>query len=201
MTSNIVFIVDNSSSVNNYVQQYTETINRILETQRTIDPNTLLSFITFNQEIDYQYINQPLGTINTPFNIKPNGITALYDNISTIIARLKNFSTITHSKPPLVIIITDGEDTASRFADKSHVYFQITMMQRFGWKFVFLGTTEEAVNIGKDMGCNVCILYTTNDRSFAEIVHVIGELLRHGVQHNEDIDIQMLTDMMMNTKI
>lgn len=200
---NLIFIIDNSLSTSYYSEQYTSAINGIINFQKNINPNSSLSLITFNETINYIYVNTNINSVE-PIDVKklnPSGCTAFYDNFIAIINTLKKNYDKNSSNPPIVIILTDGEDNCSKKTEQGHVWLQINIVKAYGWKFVYLGTTEISVKIGRNIGCNACVLYETSEKSFAEISKVVGGLLNVKVKDDIDIDIRDLTNSMDNIKI
>jgi len=200
---NIIFIIDNSISTYGYAKQYIEAINGIINFQKNINPNTSLSLITFNNSIDYIYVNANINSVE-PINIKklnPSGCTAFYDNFIAIINTLKKFYDKNLSNPPIVIILTDGVDNYSKKTHEEHVLLQINLTKAYGWKFVYLGTNEKSVKIGRNIGCNACVLYETSEKSFTELSRVVGGLLNDKVKNDIDIDIRHLINSIDNIKI
>lgn len=200
---NIIFIIDNSISTYGYAKQYIQAINGIINFQKNINPNTSLSLITFNNSIDYIYVNANINSVE-PIDIKklnPSGCTAFYDNFIAIINTLKKFYDKNLSNPPIVIILTDGVDNYSKKTREEHVLLQINLTKAYGWKFVYLGTTEKSVKIGRNIGCNACVLYKTSEKSFTELSRVVGGLLNDKVKNDIDIDIRHLINSIDNIKI
>lgn len=201
MTESVVFIIDRSSSVQPYLEPYLKTINGIL---RNFSPNTLLTAAVFNECVHYLCINLPLHKIDRPVgpeDIRPTGLTAFYDNVSAIINRLIAFYENNRQKAPIVIILTDGDDTCSKRIKKQQMALQIAMAKARGWQFIFLGVTENSVHIGREIGCNTCILYNTTEKCFTEIPNVLGKLLSDRNIPDIDLDLRDLTEVLSNVKI
>jgi uncharacterized protein YegL len=198
---NIIFIVDNSLSTEYYSKEYTNAINGIILYQKNINPNSSLSLITFNDNINYIYVNTNINYVDNidVKKLKPSGCTAFYDNFVDIINTLKKFNNF--CSPPMVIILTDGEDNCSKKVNEHQVWVQVNIAKSHGWKFVYLGTSENSVKIGRNIGCNACILYETTEKSFTEIINVVGRLLNDKVKDDIDIDIRDLTNSMNDIKI
>jgi uncharacterized protein YegL len=199
--SNIVFIIDKSASVQPYIEPYVNAINGFI---KNVDPNSHLTTITFNNSINFLCLNLPLSQLDRPLNsedINPSGPTAFYDCIVSAINRLHTFYVKTTQNPPIVIILTDGEDTCSKLITKTQVALQIAIAKKYGWQFIFLGVTENSMNIGREIGCNVCIIYNTTEKSFSEIPNVLSMLIKARNIPNLDLDIRDLSDSFSDIKI
>lgn len=201
MTDSIIFIIDRSASIQPFVENYVNAINGIL---KNLDPKTLLTVALFNASVSYPCVNMALNRLETPISttdIVPNGPTAFYDNVSAIIGRLMAFFKNNQQKPPIVIILTDGEDTCSRLINVNQMALRIAMAKAKGWQFVYLGVTENSVKMGRYIGCNACVLYNTTAKSFLEIPNVLGKLLADKNIPEIDLDIRDLSDSLSNVRI
>jgi len=205
MSDHIIFIIDKSSSVSLYEKQYLETVNNIIQTQKYFNPNSLLTCILFNDYIQYLYINLPLNKFETPINIndlRPQGLTAFYDNISIIISKLLDLykNQQSYKTPPLVIILTDGEDTCSK-STENQASLQIHLAKKEGWQFIYLGVNEKSMRIGREIGCDTCIMYSCSLKGFSKVPEIMNKLLKNKIVPVLDIDISDLTESLSNTKI
>jgi len=206
MSDHIIFIIDNSSSVSLYEKQYLETVNNIIQTQKYFNPKSLLSCILFNDYIQYLYINLPINKFENPINIndlRPQGLTAFYDNISIIISKLLDLHKTQQNDrktPPLVIILTDGEDTCSK-STKEQTSLQIHLAKKEGWQFIYLGVNEKSMRVGREIGCNTCIMYSCSLKGFPKVPEIMNKLLKNKIVPVLDIDISDLTESLSNTKI
>jgi uncharacterized protein YegL len=200
MVEHVIFIIDISASVEKYKDTYLNTINNIIEYQRKLFPQSHITIATFNHNHDFYCINQKVVNINLP-TITSSGCTAIYDNVIAIINRMKKFSDIQKSDSPLVIILTDGVDNCSAKTNERLLWLQITMTRAYGWKYIYLGTSENSMETGKNIGCNACVLYETTEQSFKEVVNVVGYLMKEKVKENVDIDIREITNNMERVNI
>lgn len=197
--NNIIFIIDNSQSVEPYMKDYIASINGILEKQKHINRDGLLTCVTFNDSINYLCINKAIREINREVSsddIRPSGLTAFYDNISAILRNMSQFFSNNKQSPPVVIILTDGDDTSSRHLTERQTMLQVQMCKANGWKFIFLGVTEKSINLGRYLGFDVCILYNTKEKSFNDIPETVSHFLGDGRNVQADVDIRDLTDSM-----
>lgn len=204
MNNSIIFIIDNSCSVQPYLNSYTNAINGIVNLQKNENPNTLLTCVTFNDNINYLCINKPIREINREVSgddIRPTGLTAFYDNVSAILRNMSEFFNNNKQRPPVVIILTDGDDTSSRNLRERQTMLQVQMCKANGWKFIFLGITETSIKLGKYLGFDVCILYNTKEQSFKDIPETVSHLIKDPTIGQVDIDIRDLTDIMDNMHI
>lgn len=204
MTSDIVFIIDTSYSIAHFVSNYVDSINNIIRAQLSFNKETRFSIVSFNEKENYICINEQLGLTNrklTNIDLKPNGCTALYDNVSGILNNMTKFYENTNQKSPLIIIITDGDDTCSKLLKKEHLALQISRAKWRGWKFIFLGVNEDSIKFGKDLGCNISIHYNTSEECFQYLPNVFKELFATSTLPEAEIDVDQLIKNMSNIKL
>jgi len=204
MTDNLILLIDRSASVKAYADLYLQTINGIIEAQKYTRPDSTLTCVFFNETIEYSCINFPVKNIDRPLEmseLKPSGLTAFYDNVSAVLHNLHRFHQKNQQKPPVVIVLTDGEDTSSRLINEHQMALKIAMLKAFAWQFVYMGVSENSVRIGRDLGFNTCIQYSCSQASFSRIPEIIAKLLSDRVMPAVDIDISDISDTLSNLKI
>jgi hypothetical protein len=181
----ILFIIDNSYSITHYLDYYVDTVNGILKSQYELCKDSKVTIVTFNEYPFFLYVNEDISKVN-PINkgiIKPNVSTSLYDCVTYILDSLEK-STI-----DLVIILTDGQDTASLDKTKEDLGKSISRYKKKGSKFIFIGNSEDSVKEGKEIGCNTCILYSTTQNSFSSIIKVVHDIFKTKTVKDDVIDI------------
>jgi hypothetical protein len=204
MNKSLIFIIDTSYSVNHILENYVKSINNIIDVQLSINPTTKFSIVTFNTKEKYICINEVIGNTKrriTRDDLNPTGFTALYDSVSAILIHLNNFFKINKSEPPLVIILTDGDDTSSKLLTRKHLYLQICRNKAKGWKFIYLGVTENSLQLGRDIGSDISILYNTSEDCFSFLPNVFKELFSKPIVSNVQIDLNEIMENMKNLKI
>lgn len=117
-TINCVFIIDKSGSVNSYVTDMNNALNDFVQVMQHshVAEKLMVSTIEFNDKINVVSGYQPISNVNT-FNIKPQGLTALYDAVYAGLENAVNYREQLEKSgltaKTLVFIITDGDDNAS----------------------------------------------------------------------------------------
>ncbi len=200
MSEDIILIVDNSASVSQYSEQYIRVINSLIQD----NPNTNITCVVFNDRVRYLCTCTNTNSITKSISaddIKPAGMLALYDCVSGIIHRMLSFYEKTKKKRPLVVILTNDVDTASKRLTIKQAFLQIAMAKVQGWKFVFFGCTRESVRIGRLLGCNVCVLYDKTDKSFNTIPYFLSECHKQIISEDFDSDIREIKDVEKKTAV
>ena len=199
----VLFIVDNSYSTNKYLKLYLDAVNGIINLQKKLYPQSLLTFATFNIKYNFHCVRKEISTLTRDMNsddFKCDGITALYDCVTIILNNTIKFHNEIQTGPSLCIILTDGEDNASRKTNMRQCALQIAIAKSQGYKFIFLGTTEKSVEIGKRMGCEITILYEPSKKSLDNVLDIFTELLQHPNQ-KIDLDLREITQGICDMKM
>jgi hypothetical protein len=80
---------------------------------------------------------------------KPRGQTPLYDaigqGITSLDAHLSNLTTVQAAVDIIFVIVTDGQENASRHYTRLHIMDLIKTKELSGWKFIFLSSDLSAV--------------------------------------------------------
>lgn len=151
----IVLILDESGSMDNIREKMLHSINDLIKEQKQIkDRPATFTLVKFNDGINRKFNNSPLENVNflTPEDYVPSGTTALYDAIGSTINWFRN------EKDVLMVIITDGQENASKKYNKSKISEMIDDKQKNNnWSYVYLscdlGTFEQGNNIGLQKSC------------------------------------------------
>jgi Mg-chelatase subunit ChlD len=166
-TTEIVFILDESSSMMSIKNDTIKNFNNFLEEQKTVEGKAIVTLITFsspNRErivIDSDDIKSVESLTETSYT--PNGTTALYDTIGRSIIALKDKIKSGKDKKPdkiLFVIITDGQENSSVEYTDEKVFKMIKKQQKRGWKFIYLGANQDSfvssskIGIDKNMTLN-----------------------------------------------
>lgn len=155
----IVIILDESGSMENIRENMKNSINDLIKEQQQIKgrPATF-TLVKFNDKVNRVIKNKPLediGLLNSE-DYKPNGSTALYDCIGDTIEWFRN------EKDVLLVIVTDGQENASRSFSKSEVTRMIEDKKKNnGWTYVYLSNDLNTSAQGDGIGFKQS-LYATN---------------------------------------
>lgn len=146
--TDITFILDRSASMKPIARETEEGIQHVIEEQRKLPGECVVSLILFDDQIEKPFTATPL--IEVPQIVcEPRGNTALLDAIWTGIKgtghRLLNTPERARPGSVILVISTDGEENAS-----GHRMDEIAPMiahQRdvYKWQFMFLGANQDAI--------------------------------------------------------
>jgi len=177
--TDIVFVLDESTSMSPYRQKYIDGINSFITTQKHFNPSALFTLVKFNSVANVLCTDEKITNLPmfTPSHYNPNGMTALYDAIgSAMDARCQN-----RLRKTVMIILTDGADNESRFYSLDTIRERVNYFRSIGWTFVFIAANQQAEQIGKQMGIDTCITYNSNTKSIERVVEACNIVVGHTI--------------------
>jgi uncharacterized protein YegL len=155
----LVFILDKSGSMAGLERDTIGGYNAMLEKQRRLAAKCSITTVIFAHDYvllhDRQDINAVSPLTETEYYV--GGTTALLDAIGQTIHKVtrRQEETAVDSKAHkvLFVIITDGEENASREYSAAQIRQMIEHHQtKDGWEFVFLGANIDAVATATNLG-------------------------------------------------
>jgi len=146
----IVVILDESGSMGNIRKNMLDSLNDLIREQKQIKERpTTFTLVKFNDKINRKMENVSLEHTNmlTTEDYNPSGSTALYDAIGSTINRFRN------ERDVLMVIITDGQENASKKFDKQYVSTKLDEKKKYNnWSYVYLSCDLNTFQQGNDMG-------------------------------------------------
>lgn len=162
----LVFVIDKSGSMTGTEADTIGGFNSMLNKIKAEDIPCRLTTFMFNN--DYEIIHDRLDIDAvmpmTRHDYIPGRSTALVDAAVTAIEKTinvqKNSDAKHRAEEVIFVIITDGEENASREFSATHLKRLIKKEQEeYGWEFIFLGANIDAVTTADNYGIR-------RDRSF-----------------------------------
>lgn len=156
MSTTHVIVLDKSGSMFSMGNEPIQAINEYIKTQKeNVSEGDSISMYTFGTSTTKVWNMVPMSTVPEfeEKDYKPNGMTALHDAIYTA---LSDHDTVSNG---VMVIITDGEENAS-IVDSNGKKMRGKMKEmesEKGWKFVYLGASQDVIRAGKAMGMNECV--------------------------------------------
>lgn len=179
-TTHITVVLDDSGSMDMILTDTLGGYNTFVrEQKKTAKPGDTFSLVTFK---GYLHRNVNISTVEelTTQTYKPRGGTPLLDTLGNSILELgQHFSEMKEEDRPskvLFVIITDGEENASREYTRDEVKTKIThQTDKYKWEFVYLGANQDAIKQGHNygIGMNNSMSYGTNKKGLGATYDVL----------------------------
>ena len=155
----LVFILDRSGSMSGLEKDTIGGYNSMLEQQRKVDGECVITTVLFDNRYELLHDRIDIRAVQ-PISEKEyfvGGSTALLDAIGKTIHKIgtaqKNTAEDYRAEKVMFVIITDGEENASRYYASMQVKEMIQRQKEpYGWEFIFLGANIDAVETAGRFG-------------------------------------------------
>ena len=155
----LVFILDKSGSMSGLEKDTIGGFNSLLDQQRKVDGECVITTVLFDNRYELLHDRIDIRAVQ-PITGKEyfvGGSTALLDAIGRTIHKIgtaqKNTAEEYRAEKVMFVIITDGEENASRHYSSAQIRQMIQhQKERYGWEFIFLGANIDAVETAGRFG-------------------------------------------------
>lgn len=155
----LVFILDKSGSMGGLEKDTIGGYNAMLEKQKAVEGDAFITTVLFDNGYELLHDRIDIRAVNpiSEREYQVGGSTALIDAIGKTIRKIaavqKNTAEAYRAEKVLFVIITDGEENASREYSAEQVK-AMTHRQKSdcGWEFIFLGANIDAVETAAHFG-------------------------------------------------
>lgn len=155
----LVFILDKSGSMAGLERDTIGGFNAMLEKQKVLDGECRITTVLFDNRYELLHDRTDIRAVR-PITAKEyhvGGSTALLDAVGKTIHKIataqKNTAEPFRAGKVMFVIITDGEENASRKYSAVEVKEAIQRQKsRYGWEFIFLGANMDAVETAGRFG-------------------------------------------------
>lgn len=155
--TDITVLVDRSGSMASIKEAMESAYREFLRKHKKI-PSTRITLITFDdwnpQEV--QYMSVPVRAAEA-LHIEPRGNTPLLDAMAATIDNTgKRLARIPAEERPagvLFVVITDGQENASKHTTRKDVFERVThQRETYNWQFVYLGANQDSFKEASQLG-------------------------------------------------
>lgn len=154
--SDVTVVLDRSGSMQSCRTDAEGGVNSFIEEQKKHPGECAFSLVEFDTEYNFVHKAKPVAEV-PPYTLVPRGSTALLDAVGRAInetgARLS--ATKEEDRPSLVVfvIVTDGQENASKEFNRSQIKAMIERQQKeYNWQFTFLGANQDAFAEASSLG-------------------------------------------------
>ena len=148
----MVFIIDRSGSMGGLEKDTIGGFNSMLKEQQAVEGEAVVTTVLFDNRYELLHDRIDIRAVSplTEKNYTVGGNTALLDALGKTIRKIREVQKHTaedyRAEKILFIIITDGEENASREYSAERIKARIEYQkQKYGWEFVFFGANMDAV--------------------------------------------------------
>ena len=133
----------------------------------------------FDHKFSTVYRDVPVRDVE-PLKYRPRGGTALLDAIMNAIkdadATLPHLWSDQEDISVTVVILTDGEDNSSHENTLEDTHYNVTFKKLMGWRFLFLGASEQTAEIAKKIGIGGCDTLFYDARKIDVAMEIAGKV-------------------------
>jgi uncharacterized protein YegL len=159
--------------------------NQFVATQRQDHDgeSALMSLVQFDNEYEVNFVGERLENVPDldATSYVPRGSTALHDAIGKTVHEVESWCQ-SHSwkDQVLVLIITDGQENASKEYTLHTVRALIERKEKEGWNFAYMGANQDSYAVGGQMGVRADFTqnYDSSDAGQRENFAVLSESTR-----------------------
>ena len=166
-STELVFILDRSGSMKKLEKETIDGFNSMLEKQKKLDGNILVSTVLFDSFSEVIHDRIPIQNVQplTEKDYQVGGNTALLDAVGGAVRHIRNVHKYARSEDvpehTIFVITTDGHENASWYYDSDTVKEQIKKQtEKYGWEFLFLGANLDAVETASRLGIRYAANYS-----------------------------------------
>lgn len=158
--THIAIVLDRSGSMDSIRDDVVGGFNAFLTSQQAVEGEATLTLVQFDSQDPYEVLfdHAPLDAVRAlgPQDFVPRGCTPLLDAVGrTLLATelwLAQQSADTRPEQTIFVVITDGQENASREFNLARVRSLIQAKEALGWQVVFLSADLGAFNEAGDLG-------------------------------------------------
>jgi hypothetical protein len=151
--ADIWFLLDRSGSMQVIADDVVGGFDHFFATQRTVGGDATVTVVQFDGEAPHDVVVDARAIREVPSirdRFQPRGATPLLDAVGLLLDRAERHAG--DDADQLVVILTDGEENASRRWDRAALFGRIAGLQQRGWTFVFLGANQDSYAAGAGLG-------------------------------------------------
>lgn len=155
----LVFILDRSGSMSGLESDVIGGFNSVIEKQRKLEGNVLVSTVLFDNEIEILHDREDIDFIEplTEEEYYTRGCTALLDAVGGAIKHISRIHKYAREedRPEHVMffINTDGYENSSHKYSFQKIKTMIDIeKEKYDWEFVFMGANIDAFDVAERMG-------------------------------------------------
>ena len=139
-----------------------EGFNSFIDEQKKVAGEAMVSMYQFDDEYEVLFENKNLQKVDklTDSTFSPRGMTALLDAVGKTVQNVKTKDV----DQTVVLIITDGEENASKEFKLNQIKKLIKDKESEDWQFVYVGANQDAFQVGQSIGIGSTMDYQADSQ-------------------------------------
>jgi hypothetical protein len=181
----IVFILDESGSMESMGNEPWQSINNFVEDQKKIR-NFKFTLLFFNNKSRFIFKN--LESDNIPIltekDYNPSNMTALNDALGSSIMYQKSQTL----ENVIFVILTDGLENSSKEFSRTQIKQMIEEMENIHkWKFIYLAANQDACLVGNNMGISTSKTFDCTPTGLCNIMRTVSSSVSRAISGETNI--------------
>jgi len=183
--SEVVLIVDMSSSMSHLIRETIANISKFIKEQQEVPGEANFTLVYFDNNYYDKIYRQDIKKVNPKQEYSTYGSTALRDALGKTISRLGNDlrNTDEDKRPGHVIIctITDGLENASQEYSNTQIKSMIDVQRNvFSWQFIFMGAEKRSLLDAQSWGIpdNLTVNYVADAKGLEASYGALSSITR-----------------------
>lgn len=157
--THVTFVLDRSGSMASVWSDVEGGYKSLIEDQQKESGECTFSLYAFDDSFDTIELFTEIKKVKAELNVKPRGMTSLYDAIGKAINETgEKLASLPESERPekvMVYIQTDGQENSSREFTGKRVKEMIKLQnETYNWQFNFLGADDACLKQAESLGIN-----------------------------------------------
>lgn len=189
-TTELVFILDRSGSMNGLENDTIGGFNGMIARQKSEKQNINVTTVLFDDQVEIIHDRFPIEIIQplTKNEYYVRGCTALLDAVGEAIEKIDNVQKHlpdTHRAEKIIFVITtDGLENSSEHYSYEQIRRMISAKKECGWEFLFLGANIDAGKEAEKIGIsrNRSVTYENDSEGIAINFRAVGKAVAKVVQ-------------------
>jgi len=184
-TTEIVLVVDRSGSMSSIKTDIEGGFKTFLDEQKKLPGEAYVTYYQFDSLFEKLFEKKSIASVDG-IKIEPRGSTALVDAtakaINEVGTRLANTAEADRPENVVFVILTDGDENASREFSISKMKEMVEHQKtKYNWKFIFLGANFDALSAGASYGFSqgTTLNFTTDSNSIKNAIGVANSAMSH----------------------
>lgn len=190
-TTELVFILDKSGSMEGLEKDTIGGFNAMIEKQKAVEGKVYVSTVLFSNYSEVLHDRKTIDEIIplTQRDYQVGGCTALLDAVGNAIKHISNIHKYIREEDvparTMFVITTDGMENASKEYSYDQVKDMICEREKCGWKFLFLADNIDAAKTAESIGIrrNRAVNYDSRERT-GVMYEVLSDALRMSMKTN-----------------